>query len=67
MDEPRAVGGRSFAARSFSFSAPRLYNRLPIELKSLTSVDSFKEHLKTFLFLRSYNLAMGILNEDYKV
>ena len=67
MDEPRALGGCSFASRSFSFSAPRLYNQLPIELKNLTSVDSFKEHLKTFLFLRYYNLAMGNLNEDHKV
>ena len=67
MVEPRALGGRSFAARSFSFSAPRLYNRLPVELKNLASVNSFRERLKTFLFLRSYNVAMGTLNEDYKV
>ena len=67
MDELRIFGRRSFAAQTFSFSAPRLYNRLPVELKNLTSVDSFRERLKTFLFLRSYNLAMGTLNEDYKV
>ena len=67
VNEPRPLGGCSFATRSFSFSAPRLYNPLPIELKSLTTVDSFKEHLKTLLFLWSYNLAMGSWNEDCKV
>ena len=67
MVEPRALGGCFFATGSFSFSAPRLYKRLPVELKDLTSVDSFKKHLKTFLFLQSYNVAMGTLNEVYKV
>ena len=48
MDELRAVGGHSFAAWSFLLFAPRLYNWLNIELKSLAFVDSFNERLKTF-------------------
>ena len=49
MDELRAVGGHSFAAQFFLLFAPRLYNRLSIELKSIAFVDSFKECLKTFV------------------
>ena len=55
MDKLRAVGGHSFAARSLLFFAPRLYNLLSIELKSIAFV-SFKERLKTSFW--SYNLAM---------
>jgi hypothetical protein len=42
--------------RAFSVCVPRLWNMLPIELKSCTSVDSFKSQLKTHLFRKAYNL-----------
>ena len=67
LSEPRAVGERSFADRSFSFTAPRLYNRLPSELKNLESVDSFKKHLKTYLFMRAYNIDDGRMSDEYLV
>ena len=46
------VGGRAF-----SFYAPTLWNSLPsFELKSLSTITSFKAQLKTYLFKKAYNL-----------
>ena len=67
LEEPVAVEQSSFSDRSFSYVAPRLYNRLPLSVRQLTSVDSFKKQLKTFLFLRSYDLGRGVMTDDYRV
>ena len=67
LTEPRAVGERPFAARSFSYMAPRLYNRLPVSLKQLDSVETFKKHLKSFLFSRAYDLVEGVVSDDYRL
>ena len=53
--------------RSFAHCAPRLYNKLPHSLRTITSTNSFKKHLKTFLFRKAYNLDTQEINEDYKV
>ena len=63
--EPRAVGERGFADRSFSYTAPRLYNKLPIAIKQIESLNSFKSHLKTFLFSRAYDLSGHTVREGY--
>ena len=65
--EPRAVRERVFAERSFVYAAPRLYNRLPVQVKQQTSVLSFKTHLKSFLFLQSYDTTNNSVNEAYKL
>nr|KAG5691993.1 hypothetical protein BaRGS_027957 [Batillaria attramentaria] len=41
---------KRFGARSFKCSAPALWNALPSSLKSSTSTESFRSHLKTYLF-----------------
>ena len=41
--------------RSFSFAAPTIWNSLPEDLKSVSSLASFKRNLKTFLFRQAYN------------
>ena len=66
LDEPRAVRERSFAARSFSYTAPRLYNRLPQYIRQLGTLDAFKQQLKTFLFARAYDQD-GTMTEEYRV
>ena len=38
------------AARRFSVAAPRLWNSLPLDYRTAPSVNTFKIHLKTFLF-----------------
>ena len=42
----RSSAGR----RSFTFSAPTLWNSLPLNLKLSTSLSSFRSQLKTFLY-----------------
>ena len=54
LNEPRAVGERHLFSRTFSYSAPRLYNKLPLALKSIDSVETFKKNLKTHIFLKAY-------------
>ena len=65
--EPRAPGERSFADRSFSYVAPRFYNRLPVAIKQLESLDCFKKHLKTHLFNLSYDVTNHTVSEMYRV
>ncbi len=40
--------------RSFSFAAPKFWNRLPANLRSCTEVEDFKGRLKTYLFKAAY-------------
>ena len=63
--EPRAVRESNFANRSFSYVAPRLYNKLPLSLKQIESVDSFKKQLKSFFFSRAYDLSDHTVCEEY--
>ena len=42
--------------RCFEHAVPRLYNKLPLEIRSQTTVPAFKSKLKTFLFRMAYNL-----------
>ena len=55
LHEPRAIGERGFANRSFSYTAPCLYNKLPITIKQIDSLNTFKSHLKAFLFSHAYD------------
>ena len=41
---------KTFAARSFSCVAPRLWNQLSEDIKTSDNVDIFKAKLKTFLY-----------------
>ena len=53
--KPRAIGERGFADHSFSYIAPHLYNKLSITIKLIYSVNTFKSHLKAFLFSHAYD------------
>ena len=64
LHEPRATGERVFAIRSFSYIAPHLYNKLPIAIKQIDSVNTFKSHLKAFLFSRAYDQSGLAVWED---
>ena len=65
--EPRAPGERIFADRSFSYVAPRIYNRLPVVIKQLETLACFKKHLKTHLFNLSYDFANHTVSEMHRV
>ena len=65
LHEPRAVGERGFANSSFSYIAPRLYDKLPITIKLINSLNTFKSHHKAFLFSRAYDQSGLTVQEDY--
>ena len=43
---------KSYGDKSFSVSAPRLWNKIPLHLRRNTELESFKSDLKTHLFQR---------------
>ena len=45
---------KTFGDRSFTVCAPRLWNRLPIHLRQIDELESFKTALKTHLFQSAY-------------
>ena len=49
-----AVRSKTVGDRTFMVAAPTLWNSLPKELRAITSVNSFKAHIKTYLFRTSY-------------
>ena len=65
LHELRAIGEMGFVNRSFSYIAPCLYNKLPITVKQIDSLDTFKSHLKAFLFSRAYDQSGLTVQEDY--
>ena len=44
----------SIGERAFTFYGPKVWNSLPSSIRNLKNIDTFKRHLKTFLFRRAY-------------
>ena len=40
----------TFGSRAFRFSAPRVWNLLPLSIRESQSIPTFRRHLKTFFF-----------------
>ena len=66
LNEPMLSSSTS-SERCFEFYAPRLYNKLPDNIKSLNSVESFKKNLKTHIFRKAYNMSDKSINSAYSV
>ena len=49
MLETRSVKTK-YGRRTFEYAGPRLWNALPLELRTVESIDIFKKQLKTLLF-----------------
>ena len=45
---------KSYGSRAFSVCAPGLWNKLPLKIRSSTSVPEFKRRLKTHLFRQAF-------------
>ena len=45
---------KTFADRSFSVAGPKLWNKLPENIKCSSSIEDFKKQLKTYLFIRTF-------------
>ena len=43
--------------RSFSMAAPSLWNPLPVSLRSIKCISTFKSNLKTYLFKLASNIS----------
>ena len=52
--EPRCLTNNGL--RSFKAAAPRLFNKLPYEIRSTDTLHKFKRQLKTYLFALSYDV-----------
>ena len=47
---------KSFGDRSFSVAAPTLWNKLPANLRNISSLSTFKSCLKTYFFKLAFNV-----------
>ena len=63
--EPRC--STSIGFRAFRSAAPRLFNKLPYELRASDNLVTFKKKLKAYLFTQCYDLQDLTINEDYSV
>ena len=43
---------KNFGERSFYFNAPKIWNDLPASVRNAPSIETFKKHLKTHLFIK---------------
>ena len=49
LKHPSGKMKKSFGDRSFSVAAPTLWNALPVSLRSIKCISTFKSNLKTYL------------------
>ena len=66
LNEP-VISNLANSERCFKYHAPRLYNKLPSDIKMQNSIQNFKQKLKTYLFQKAYNLSEQSINPEYMV
>ena len=54
LSMPAVRSQATLGDRAFMVAAPTLWNSLPKELRAITNVNSFKAHIKTYLFKTLY-------------
>ena len=64
LNEPR-ISGRTNSERCFEYHAPRLFNKLPNDVKMQLTVPAFKRKLKTHIFQKAYDLSEKTINPLY--
>ncbi len=65
LDEPYC--NHSFGFRDFEKCAPRLYNKLPMNIRSADNTAIFKRKLKSYLFNECYDLHDRTIKPEYAV
>ena len=55
LEEPN-FNMTTYGQRAFSVAAPRLWNKLPFEIRACSDVNVFKSKLRTFLFKKVYDI-----------
>ena len=63
--EPRT--NCNYGERAYSYCAPRLYNKLPLEIRNSPNIVHFKRNLKTHLFEQCYDMNDKTIKEAYKL
>ena len=64
LTEPRT--NTKLGERAFRYCAPRLYNKISVEVKNLEE-EKFKKKLKTLLYTSSYDNVEKNLKDDYRL
>ena len=54
---PCAWNTVTYGRRTFQFAAPNVWNKLPLTVRCVASFETFRSHLKTYLFDCAYNAA----------
>ena len=57
LEHPSGKMKKSFCDISFSVTAPTLWNVLPVSLRSIKCISTFKCNLKTYLFKLAFNIS----------
>ena len=57
LRHPSGKMKKSFGDRSFSVAAPTLWNALPVSLRSIKCISTFKSNLKNYLFKLAFNIS----------
>ena len=65
LQEP-IISSRSNSERCFEYHAPRLFNKLPNDVKMQLTVPAFKRMLKTHIFQKAYDLPESNINPLYR-
>ena len=50
----------TYGRRAFRYTAPRLWNELPLEVRTENTIDVFKDKLKTYVFAHTRDIMQGI-------
>ena len=50
----------TYGRRAFRYTAPRLWNELPLEVRTENSINVFKNKLKTYVFAHTEDIMQGI-------
>ena len=56
----------SIGSCAFKITAPKVYNSIPLEIRKIIDIGSFKAKLKTFIFSECYDLMDETINEEFK-
>ena len=64
LKEP-SISSRVISERCFEYHAPRLFNKLPNDVKMQLTVPAFKRKLKTHIFQKAYDLSESNINPLY--
>ena len=52
--KPKVTHFKTLGDKSFSFTAPLVWNKLPLYLRNEKSINIFKKNLKTFYFTEAF-------------